>query len=478
MANMKDEEEQEESKVESIDASIQNNKNQSDKLTQELNPPTLKPVAKDNQAPSYLDSTFSPSVQTKTSLFVPLSIFNENDDCLNNQSPLPPLRQTSLNYDLNRPLSPDEKLDQLLNEQLKRNYNATADSNNNYSSYDQNNNLPSSSFNNKQYYGAVKPRKINIAQELENERNFNCVPSSSQFNDYKSNYNSNNYNQSPRLWSSNQTSDSAHHPIQIDIQKDKPQHNSNPQLNYTNKANYSPVNYDRSQSQQSSYQIPIINENKRPTPPERQQSLSRTNLQNGEKEIPIQYEEPIQSKSFKILQKLTAGIEDEIEKLKVLDQQNKAYQQQYKNPLEGKLFKTFFMSILILILSLKNLDKLPAYYGTLNHIEQPRIRSERRIPIQVEDSFSSNSTNIQPEYHSKNEQSWIYQNNSYEPFSSFSSPSINSNTSGSFWQQPEWVPQVPASRQPQITSMPKYQGGNIPSRSFRILQMLADDNEW
>lgn len=452
MANMQDEE-QDENKIESIDSGLQN-KNP-DKLDLELSSPT--PQA-NLQSPylSVSDPSFTPSVQTKPSLVVPLSVLNESD-----YQPTLPTRQP--NYDLNRPFSPSDKLDQMLNEQLSRNLaSPTPDLNNNYmpSFYDQ------QPFASKQYYGQTKPKKVNIAQELADERNFNCVPSASPYSDFnqnnygQTNFNQTNYNQTPKLWSSNQPTVSSSHPIQIEIQKDKPQNYSNPSLDYPPKAGYSPVsNYERSQSQQSGYQIPIANHNKpsgAPVPPQRQQSLNRSNL-SQEREIPVAYEEPIQSKSFKILQKLTADIEEEIEKLKLSEQQHNraAYQ---RDPLE---------------------DKLPAYYGTLNHIEEPRIRSERRIPIQVENSRRDNYSSAgayNPEYHSKNEQTWIYQNNHHSSLPS--SANSSSLSDGSFWTQPEWVPRVPASKQAQLSTPLRYQGGNIPSRTFRLLQMLANEDDW
>lgn len=436
MANMQDEE-QDENKIESIDSGLQN-KNP-DKLDLELSSPT--PQA---------NQPFTPSVQTKPSLVVPLSALSESD--YQNQPAVP---ARPLNYD---------KLDQMLNEQLSRNLTSpTPDLNNNYtpSFYDQ-------PFATKQYYGQTKPKKVNIAQELADERNFNCVPSSSPYSDFNQNnygqtnynqtnysqpsYNQTNYNQTPKLWSSQQPAAGTSHPIHIEIQKDKPQTYSNPSL-----ASYSPVsNYERSQSQQSGYQIPIINQNKptgAPVPPQRQQSLNRSNL-SQEREIPVAYEEPTQSKSFKILQKLTADIEEEIEKLKLSEQQhNRAA---YRDPLE---------------------DKLPAYYGTLNHIEEPRIRSERRIPIQVEENSRRDnySSAYNPEYHSKNEQTWIYQNHHSSLPSSANSSSLSD---GSFWTQPEWVPQVPASKQAQLSTPLRYQGANIPSRTFRLLQMLANEDDW
>lgn len=445
MANMEDEKVQDENRIESIDSSLQNNKNQ-DLLDRELSSPSiqLKPTnTNQSSSPSYLsEATFTPSTQTKQSLYVPLSVLNENDNYQNFQ-PILPQRETTFNYDYNRPLSPDQKLDQLLNDQLKRSISPTTDLNNNHMSNlysDQGNQFDSKP----QYYGNVKPKKINFAQELADERNFNCVPSSSN----QPNYNQINYNQTPKLWS-NQPSSAKTVPIQIEVQKDKPQYYSNSQLgSQKGSSNYSPIDYERSQSQQNgtTYQIPIINQNNNqskittaPVPPQRQQSLNRTNLP-FEKEIPIDYEEPLQSKSFKILQKLTADIENEVEKLKLIDQQNKAI---YRDPLE---------------------DKLPAYYGTLNHIEQPRIRSERRIPIQVE----GNNNFSFPEYHSKNEQNWIYQNGN------FHSTPVNS----SFWTEPEWVPQIPAHKQRQSSDRLLYQGANIPSRTFRLLQMLSNEDDW
>ena len=342
MANMKDEEEQDENRIESIDASIQNNKNQDKQLDRELSSPLN---ATTNQQSSYLsDPSFSPSVQTKPSLVVPLSAFSTdnnhypNEDAYTNghlsngyQAPILPLRQTSLNYDFNRPLSPDEKLDQILKEQLNRGLSPDVNNNCTPSFYDQN-----SSFNSKpQYYGNVKPKKINIVQELADERNFNCVPS--QYNDQSQT----NYNQTPKLWS-NQNASNTSYPIPIEVQKDRSQYYTNAQQpNYhpgtaANNSTSSP--YESVQSKQNSYQIPVINQNinnaqqtSPPAPPQRQQSLNRA---YDEKEIPVQYEEPIQSRSFKILQKLTADIEDEIDKLKVIDQQNKATYQ--RDPLEGR----------------------------------------------------------------------------------------------------------------------------------------------
>lgn len=374
MANMKDEEEQDENKIESIDASIQNNKNQNTELDRELSSPV--PILKANNNQQYSlnvsDPSFSPSVQTKQSLIVPLSALgdnNQNDAYQNGYSssvyqPTLTQRQPSYGYDFNRPLSPDEKLDQMLNEQLKR--SLSPDLNNNYTPYDQKN---SSYGSPKAQYGNVKPKKINIAQELSDERNFNCVPSQ-YTNDYpqinKSTYSQPattiNYNQSPRQWSASNTTPlnpatTTSYSIPIEIHNSRPQYYSNPQLNFQSTPAATSTNYERPQSQQSlsnstTYQIPIINQNgnqprttaQPPQPPQRQQSLR--SFQN-EKEIPVQYEEPIQSRSFKILQKLTADIEDEIDKLNVFDQQNKeAY---HRDPLEGEFYcwMNFSLSVII-----------------------------------------------------------------------------------------------------------------------------------
>lgn len=111
------------------------------------------------------------------------------------------------------------------------------------------------------------------------------------------------------------------------------------------------------------------------------------------------------------------------------------------------------------------LDNLPPYFGTLNHIEQPRIRSERRIPIQVDKE--SEKDFYQPEYHPRNEQNWINAN--------FSNQQSTSNQNA-YWTGSEWTPKIPASEQIQITPPPRYQGSNIPSRTFRILQMMTGED--
>lgn len=128
-------------------------------------------------------------------------------------------------------------------------------------------------------FGLAPPRKINIGQESYQERNVDLTPS-------RSPQASHSWSPSPQpspIWEST--------PIPV----------------------FSPTGYGGRSSSASS---------------EAQQSSTHNSYTNGYqlKQIPIRVEyaddertEPIQSKSFKILQRLTAGIEDELQQLRLLD---------------------------------------------------------------------------------------------------------------------------------------------------------------
>ena len=94
-----------------------------------------------------------------------------------------------------------------------------------------------------------------------------------------------------------------------------------------------------------------------------------------------------------------------------------------------------------------------AYTGSLNHIEPPRVRGEVRIPVQVEGRPQSTS----------------YWNAPVQSYSSSSSSSYTARHQGAFSE-----PEIGISAYAPIPPT-RYTGGHIPSRSFRLLQMMTGE---
>ena len=208
--------------------------------------------------------------------------------------------------------------------------------------------------------------------------------------------------------------------------------------------------------------------------------------------------EPVQSRSFRVLQKLTEGIQDELENLKLVEQQT---QQEYQRQRQAQQQQN-------------QSDWTPQWRRTPS-VESPQPQNQSSpfsqeamdpryrgpsIPsnsfkylqdmVGLTDEEALRSPSMTPNYHQARHQQ------SSSPSSTSSQPFSQSPYHQQQQQQRQQTNQarkvrteieipiiresemVPPSQQTPVKTPPHYTGSSIPSRSFRMLQMMTGEEPW